>query len=178
MASAWWESELSHVWVMGEVRAAYTERRFSGKIDEPSRYRPRCSRSTGTPETAPHLIDSVWRLLCLHIIEEVMLKKKKTVRLWFISWSLLFYRPSESDWKEKKGAFFLSLSISCIEDGSANTNLQGAYPPVIMYRLNCRATVSVCECVELGILRSLWVGVISDFACTRASICLCSRVSM
>lgn len=163
---------------MGEVRAAYTERRFSGKIDEPSRYRPRLqqinrySRNRPTPDR----FSLTFTVSSHHRGSDV--KKKKTVRLWFISWSLLFYRPSESDWKEKKGAFFLSLSISCIEDGSANTNLQGAYPPVIMYRLNCRATVSVCECVELGILRSLWVGVISDFACTRASICLCSRVSM
>ena len=61
----------------------------------------------------------------------------------------LFYRLSESDWKEKKGAS--SLSISCVKDGSAYTNLQGAYPPVIVYQLNCWATVSLC--VELGILQ-------------------------
>lgn len=38
-----------------------------------------------------------------------------------------------------------SLSISRVKDGSANTNLQSAYPPVSMHRLNCRATVSNWE---------------------------------
>ncbi len=90
-----------------------------------------------------------------------MLKKKKTrPSVIYRLISGLFYRPSESDWKEKNGALS-SLSISRIKDGSANTNLQGTYPPVIVHRLNCRATVSVC--VESGIL-CVRVHVISDFA--------------
>lgn len=146
---------------MGGLRAAYTELRFFGKIDEPSRYRPRRSRSTGTPEAAPHLIDSAWRLLRFHMIEEVMLKKKKkTGRLWFIAWSLVYFIVQIWLEREKKERLS-SLSISCIKDGSANTNLQDTYPPVIMHRLNCRATVSVCA--ELGIL-CVCVHVISDFA--------------
>lgn len=145
---------------MGELVAAYTELRFFGKIDEPSRYRLRSRRTIGTPETTPHLMDSVWRLLCLHMIEEVMLKKKKQACVWFNAWSL-FYRLNLTGKRKKER--LSSLSISCKKDGSANTNLQSAYPPVIMYRLNYRATVSVWECVELGILRCVSVHVIIDF---------------
>ena len=74
----------------------------------------------------------------------------------------LFYRPAESDWKEKKGT---SLSISGIKDRSANANLQGAYPPVIVHRVSSRDTVSVCD--ELGILWCVCVYACSVILCFR-----------
>lgn len=68
-----------------------------------------------------------------------------------------------------------SLSISYIKDGSANTNLQCVYPAVIVYWLNCRTTVSVCERVELWILRCVWVHVISYFVLLPVHVPLCVR---
>lgn len=62
-------------------------------------------------------------------------KKGKTVSGIYRLISGLFYRLSESEGNEggKKKECLSSLSISCIKDGSANTNLQGAHPPVMAY---------------------------------------------
>lgn len=166
---------------MGEVRAAYTELRFFGKIDEPSRYRRRRSTSAGAPETTPHLIDSAWRLLCLWMIKEVVLrgkKKRKKHAVYDLSpdlWVFFIVRLNLTG-KRKKKKCLSSLSISCIKDGSANTNLRAAYPPVIVYWLNRRATVSICECVELGILRCVRVYVISESVLLLLHVpsCICA----
>lgn len=93
---------------MGEVRAAYTELRFFGKIDEPSRYRR--GRSTGTPENRPtpdrfNLTFTV----SSHDRGSDVKKKENRLSVIYRLISGLFYRPSESDWKEKKGAFVVSF---------------------------------------------------------------------
>lgn len=145
MAFSWWKSDVSHVWVMGELRAAYTELRFFGKTNEPSRYRPRqqrisqYSRNHPTPDRFPS------EVYCFFTWSRKWCKTKKEKRcLWFIAWSLGYFIVCLNPTGKRKKERLSSLSISCIKDGCANANLQGAHPPVIVYRLNWRATVPMC----------------------------------
>lgn len=91
---------------MGELRAAYTELRFF--LERQMSLADTDQDATGAPESTQHLTDSVWHLLCLDMIGEVMLRKTG-LRVIYRLISALFYRPSESDWKEKKGAFVVSF---------------------------------------------------------------------
>lgn len=86
-------------------------------VDEPSRYWDTAHQLV---ETAQHLIDSLWRLLCVSTWSRKWFLKKG---LWFIIWSLEFLL-SVWIWLEKEKRSICHLSISYIKDGSANTNLQ------------------------------------------------------
>lgn len=142
MAFSWWKSDVSHVWVMGELRAACTELKFFGKTNEPSRHRPRRSASASLLGTTPHLTDFPLKFSASSQTRGSDVNRGRKKRcLWCIAWSLGYFIVCLNLTGRRKKERLSSLSISYIKDGSANGNLQGVHPPVIVHRLNWQAAV-------------------------------------
>lgn len=123
----------------------------------------RYSRNHATP-------DSDWRLPRLCMIKETMSKMKKDNKKQAVCdlWPNLcrfFLNSSVWMWLERENKDYLSsLSISHIKDSSANANLQGAYPPVIVRTLS----VSVLNWEMCASACNYWS---CAFAPTRALVC-------